>query len=299
MKLEDEVFDDPVYEVSKNANQDTTKPRVNKKLLRETVDDVINGKLRVNIGNIHDLVIKQEAGMCQKARYTDAFHIRAIDGQMKIKMKEENDEGIIVAAYLQRENTMYSNIPYNIICNKHKGRSQEDIQKHVLQGNGNFTKYLDMDENSTFPALYETLTPAGVNLRFMCYDSCMTHEIIKIKEAARNMTLNLLIVDVTNSTKLVPRTSYRLSVWPKAHVNNRDLLKRIRREKKGGKMKPRNPNLVPRKELRAMRKSAIRVANRSNMSLTQVNEQYIEFCEKIRVNGKKKPQIVKGKRKKK
>ena len=290
VKVEDEVFDDPVYHdrntTHLSANQDKTQQRLDKKLIRQTVDEIINGKLKVDIGETPDLVIEQEAGMCQKARYTEAFHINAIDGQMKIKLKEENEEGLIVVAFLQRENTMYSNIPFNTICNKHKDRSQEDIQKHVVQDNDNMTKYLDADEHSTFPALYKTLTPSGINVRFMCFDSCMTHENIKIKEAARNMILNLLIVDVTHPTKLFPKKLYKISVWPKALVNNRDLLKKVRREKKGGMVKAKNPKLVPRKDLRAMRKSAISIAYKSNMTLKQVNEQYLEFCEKVRSNGK-------------
>ena len=251
--------------------------------LHEAINKLMNCENTIKLSPVDKLTIENQTGVCQRARHTGTYHVKSIDGEIRIKFPLQKKKPEFTLAFLQREHKNYRDKPVDYICEKHEKNSDKNLLQHMLQSTE--AKYLDPNKDQIFPAVYQKFTE-NANFRFMCFDSCATSCTMKVKEAARNMTLKILLLYI-DSDMVHITDYYDIPVWPKATVNPRDLLKRIRREQKGGNSKKiKSINIVPDYHLESIRQLSIKIAEEIGGNEAEVNEQYIEYCVRLKEKAK-------------
>merc|ERR1712227_173 len=144
---------------------------------------------------------------------------------------------------LRRDHPQYQSIPINKVCDKHLSRDPFSFnpvmaaegEKHMnyiteVDGEDVYLFFRCSNMAATDGSLKETFA-----VRFPCNDTChnSTYSTKEGEEAARDSSLEIVLQLRTAGDVRTDLCSSRLKLWIKAHTNERDLNKPVRRKPKG------------------------------------------------------------------
>jgi hypothetical protein len=215
----------------------------------------------VHIGDVGRCYYEIEANdFCQQSKHT-GWHIKRSEGKMQIQLKFRGLQvqgHMLIRAVLVRKSETYRAFGIDQVCNKH-GRGIMD-RKQVLQPASGFEHkayygedgprhsvcFMVGEPNQANNTLYQT-----IGLKYMCNDSCNTTSVnTKFRQThrARDLWLVLTLESVRHKITLARR---KISIWPKAEITKRDLVKKERRLPQGGAAQS-----IKKKELTARKRAA-------------------------------------------
>eukprot|EP00092_Neocalanus_flemingeri_P000761 GFUD01000808.1.p1 GENE.GFUD01000808.1~~GFUD01000808.1.p1 ORF type:complete len:443 (+),score=87.48 GFUD01000808.1:114-1442(+) len=183
-----------------------------------------------------------------------SYHVKSgRDGNFSITLRYNNieihpDGEYFVRSMLIRSSEAYRHFPVNRVCEKHQGTIDGiDQEMNIIQPlqalPGSSAKEYFYSHLGVRPSfIYKCKAPdvngtiiANPKMIFLCNDSCSNSSYsqhYKNAEAARSLYLvQTLEVKKLGVVKVLARS--KVSVWPKASVCDRDLLKTERRKPKG------------------------------------------------------------------
>ena len=180
-----------------------------------------------------------------KANFT--WHIKAgRDSYFPITIKApnpSNEDGLkFIRLRLIRRNSMYRHIPVDTICNKHADTNDPEDKGKVIQlvsGNCDTHWYSDGPRRSLCITYNKSNTEEidlKIGIKIICSDTCQNSSKHKInREGARDLLLTLTLESKESEKEINIKARRSISIWPKAKISDRELLKEVRRTQKGRK----------------------------------------------------------------